>query len=307
MALALVLPDRDTTELARDLRRELPEAAVEEWPHISDPDAVRMAVAWHQPEGVLSAFPNLEAVSSFGAGVDGLIFDPSLPRDVVIGRIVYPGLIDEMAEYVAAVVLARRRRLWEFAELKRERRWRPRPPVEGVTVGLLGLGELGGATARTLRALGLEVLGWSRTPKDLEGVESFTGDEGLTDMAARSDYLVCLLPLTPRTEGVLNRDLFAAARPGCYLINAGRGRHLVERDLLEALESGQLAGACLDAFAAEPLPEDHPFWTHPAVQVTPHVASLTDPRAAAAHVAEDYRRVLAGKPLQHPVPRERGY
>lgn len=307
MALALVLPDRDTSELARDLRRELPEAVVEEWPHISDPDAVRMAVAWHQPEGVLSAFPNLEAVSSFGAGVDGLIFDSSLPKAVAIGRIVYPGLIDEMAEYVAAVVLARRRRLWEFADLKRDRRWRPRPPVEGTTVGLLGLGELGAATARTLRALGLEVLGWSRTPKEFEGVESFTGEEGLTDMAARSDYLVCLLPLTPQTEGILNRELFAAAKPGCYLINAGRGRHLVERDLLEALESGQLAGACLDAFTVEPLPDDHPFWAHPAVQVTPHVASMTDPRAAAAHVAEDYRRTLAGRPLQHPVARERGY
>lgn len=307
MALALVLPDRDTSELARDLRRELPEAVVEEWPHISDPDAVRMAVAWHQPEGVLSAFPNLEAVSSFGAGVDGLIFDSSLPKAVAIGRIVYPGLIDEMAEYVAAVVLARRRRLWEFADLKRDRRWRPRPPVEGTTVGLLGLGELGAATARTLRALGLEVLGWSRTPKEFEGVESFTGEEGLTDMAARSDYLVCLLPLTPQTEGILNRELFAAAKPGCYLINAGRGRHLVERDLLEALESRQLAGACLDAFTVEPLPDDHPFWAHPAVQVTPHVASMTDPRAAAAHVAEDYRRTLAGRPLQHPVARERGY
>lgn len=307
MALALVLPDRDTTELARDLRRELPDATVEEWPHISDPDAVRMAVAWHQPEGVLSAFPNLQAVSSFGAGVDGLIFDTSLPKDLAIGRIVYPGLVDEMAEYVAAVVLARRRRLWEFADLKRERRWRPRPPVAGVTVGLLGLGELGTAAARTLRSLGFAVLGWSRTPKNLEGVESVTGDEGLADMAARSDYLVCLLPLTPRTEGILDRQLFATAKPGCYLINAGRGRHLVERDLLEALDAGHIAGACLDAFATEPLPEDHPFWTHPAVQVTPHVASLTDPRAAAAHVAEDYRRALAGKPLQHPVARERGY
>ncbi len=307
MAIALVLPDRDTTDLARDLRRELPDVAVEEWPHIADPDAVRMAVAWHQPEGVLSGVPNLEAVSSFGAGVDGLIFDPSLPREVAIGRIVYPGLIHEMAEYVSAVVLARRRRLLEFAELKRERTWKPRPPVEGATVGLLGLGELGAATARTLRALGFEVLGWSRTRKDLEGVESYTGDDGLTAMAARSDYLVCLLPLTPKTKGILDRNLFAAARRGCYLINAGRGRHLVERDLLEALETNHLAGACLDAFAAEPLPEDHPFWTHPAIQVTPHVASLTDPQVAAAHVAEDYRRALAGEPLQHPVARDRGY
>lgn len=307
MAIALVLPDRDTTELARDLRRALPDVAVEEWPHVSDPDAVRMAVAWHQPEGVLSAFPNLAAVSSFGAGVDGLIFDSSLPEDAAIGRIVYPGLIHEMAEYVAAVILARRRRLWEFAELQRERRWRPRPPVEGATVGLLGLGELGVAAARTLRSLDFEVLGWSRTRKDLEGVESFTGDDGLGAMAGRSDYLVCLLPLTPETEGILGRKLFGAARPGCYLVNAGRGRHMVEKDLLEALESGRLTGACLDAFTTEPLPDDHPFWSHPAIQVTPHVASLTDPEAAAAHVAEDYRRALGGEPLQHPVARERGY
>lgn len=307
MSIALVLPERDPEELAAAIRLELPGVAVETWPGIADPDGVRMAVAWHQPEGALSAFPNLAAVSSFGAGVDGLLFDPGLPPGVPVGRIVYPGLIEEMAEYVAAVILARRRRLWEFAALQRDARWRPRGPVDGRTVGLLGLGALGARAAGTLVSLGFEVLGWSRSPKEIECVASFTGEDGLLAMAGRCDYLVCLLPLTPGTDGVLSRRLFDAAKPGCYLVNAGRGRHLVEPDLLDALEHGRLAGACLDAFRAEPLPGNHPFWAHPDIRVTPHIASMTDPRAAAAHVAEDYRRVLAGRDLQHPVDRERGY
>lgn len=307
MSIALVLPDRETDELAAAIRREAPDTVVEVWPGITDPDAVRMAVAWHQPEGVLTALPNLAAVSSFGAGVDGLIFEPGLPRDVAIGRIVYPGLVEEMAEYVVAVILTRRRRIREFTALQARRQWRPRPPVAGRTVGLLGLGELGARTAELLVALGFQVLGWSRTPKDIGGVESYTGPDGLSEMAARSDYLVCLLPLTPDTEDILDRSLFEATKPGCYLVNAGRGRHLVEQDLLAALEDERLSGACLDVFRSEPLPEDHPFWRHPAILVTPHVASLTDPAAAAAHIAEDYRRVLAGEALQHPVDRERGY
>lgn len=307
MSIALVLPDRNMEELAEAIRRELPDTVVEIWPNITDPDAVRMAVAWKQPEGVLSVFSNLDAVSSFGAGVDGLIFDPTLPSDVPIGRIVYPGLIEEMAEYVAAVVLARRRRLWAFAALERESRWDPRPPRGGRTVGLLGLGELGAHAAHILAGLGFRVLGWSRTSKDLPDVDSFTGQDGLFEVAELSDYLVCLLPLTPATEGILSRKLFDAAKRGCYVVNAGRGRHLVEDDLLDALEDGRIGGACLDAFAAEPLPTDHPFWSHPDVRVTPHIASITDPAAAAAHIAEDYRRVLAGKALQHPVARERGY
>lgn len=307
MAIALVLPDRDMEALAAAIRDHLPDTPVEIWPRITDPDAVRMAVAWKQPEGVLSALPNLERVSSFGAGVDGLIFDPGLPRDAEVGRIVYPGLVTEMAEYVAAVILARRRRLWQFASLQAEREWRPEPPVAGTSVGLLGLGELGSHAARLLRHLGFRVLGWSRTPKSIEGVESHTGRDGLERMAGECDYLVCLLPLTPETENILARPLFRAAKRGCYLVNAGRGRHLAESDLLEALDAGELSGACLDAFREEPLPADHPFWTHPGIHVTPHIASMTDPEAAAAHVAEDYRRMLGGEPPQHPVDLDRGY
>lgn len=307
MSIALVLPHRDPADLASALRRELPDTPVEVWPRISDPDAVRMAVAWHQPEGVLPGFVNLELISSFGAGVDGLLFDRSLPRDVPLARIVYPGLVDQMGEYVAAVVLAARRRLWEYHDAQRAREWQPLDVTAGSAVGILGLGALGRDAAARLHALGFRVLGWSRSPKRLDGVESLTGQQGLRDMAGRSDYLVCLLPLTRDTEGILARDLFDAAKPGCFLVNVGRGAHLVEADLLDALEDGRLRGACLDVFADEPLPRNHPFWRHPSVHVTPHVASITDPVAAAAHVAEDYRRLENGEPPQHPVAADRGY
>jgi len=307
MSIALIMPDRDPRGLAENIRALDDSVQVECWPDIAEPARVRMAVAWHQPEGVLAALPNLEVVSSFGAGVDGLLADPGLPANAAVARIVYPGLVAQMSEYVIAAWLAWRRRLWEFARQQSERRWAPSVQRAGNTVGLLGLGELGCAAARRLVGLGHDVLGWSRTPKDLPGVESFTGDEGLEGMAARSDCLVCLLPLTDSTRGILRASLFEAVRPGCFLINVGRGGHLVEGDLIPALDAGRLGGACLDVFAEEPLPADHPFWSDPRIHLTPHVASMTDEKAAAAHVVEDWRRILEGRPVAHPVERQRGY
>lgn len=307
MSIALIMPERNPRGLASAIRAIDQGIRVECWPHIGDPDQVRMAVAWHQPGGALSAFPNLEIVSSFGAGVDGLLADPDLPAGVAVARIVYPGLVAQMSEYVVAAWLAWRRRFWEFAREQSQGRWTPRPHRAGDTVGVMGLGELGRDSAARLAGLGYRVLGWSRTPKDLPGVEGFTGEAGLADMAGQSDCLVCLLPLTAQTRGILCAPLFEAVRPGCFLINAGRGAHLVEADLIPALDAGCLGGACLDVFGEEPLPADHPFWGDARIHVTPHVASMTDENAAAEHIVEDWRRIRDGRPPAHPVSRERGY
>lgn len=307
MTIALILPQRDPKDLARRIRDLAPDIDVQCWPDIREPDSVRLAVAWHQPEGAMSEFPNLEAVSSFGAGVDSLVADPTLPRSVQLGRIVYPGLVAQMSQYVIAAVLAQHRGLWRYAEDQREQRWAPRFAGPDCAVGILGLGELGADAARKMSRLGLDVAGWSRTPKSLPGVACLTGDRGLRDLAARSDVLVCLLPLIPETRGILGMALFRVAKPGCFLVNAARGGHLVEDDLLAALAEGYLSGACLDVFHEEPLPPGHPFWSHPQIRVTPHVASMTDLQAAAEHIVEDYRRLEAGGSLQHPVNKERGY
>jgi glyoxylate/hydroxypyruvate reductase A len=169
------------------------------------------------------------------------------------------------------------------------------------------MGQLGAHAADQLSRLGFQVAGWSRTRKDIAGLDSFAGGEELAAFLKRSDILVCMLPLTPATEGILNSATFAQLPAGAYLVNVARGRHLVEEDLLAALDAGRLSGACLDVFREEPLPESHPFWDHPQIIVTPHVSSLTYPRAVAPQLAENYRRLLGGQPLLNVIDRSRGY
>jgi glyoxylate/hydroxypyruvate reductase A len=214
-----------------------------------------------------------------------------------------------MTEYVVWAVLHHCRDMEKYRADQSAMAWLPvfpRPRGE-TSVGIMGLGQLGSHAAATLRDLGFPVLGWSRTPKGIAGVATHWGKEGLGGFLTRTWILVCLLPLTPETRGILNRRTFAALPRGAYLINVARGAHLAKEDLLEALGSGQLSGACLDVFETEPLPAGHPFWSHPRIMVTPHVSSLTDPQAVAVQILENYCRLRRGEPLVHVVDRQRGY
>lgn len=291
-----------------ELAKRLPDLEVRVWPDMGDPADIRYALVWKPPPGLLAGLPNLEVILSLGAGVESLLLDPTLP-DKPLVRMVAGGLTEDMTGYVALQVLRWQRQLDTFAELQRRGEWKHlvhRPSAE-LRVGILGLGVLGEASARVLAQLGFRVTGWSRSPKRLEGIDTLHGDEGLAAMLARSDFLVCLLPLTEETRGILGRRTFAALPAGAVVINAGRGGHLVEADLLEALESGHLGGASLDVFAEEPLPPGHPFWNHPRVHVTPHVAAVTHPSQTAGYVADTIRRHGAGEPLPNLVDRGRGY
>ncbi len=307
----------DKADLWRaEIARHLPDLEIRVWPDLGNPAEIDMALVWKPPAGMLASLPNLALIVSLGAGVEPLLEDPTLP-DVPLVRMVSDGLTVDMAGYVALQVLRWHRRADEFAALQAEARWRPidHKPAPDVTVGILGLGELGAAAARTLRTMEYRVLGWSRSPKSLDGVESFSGTAGLAALLAQTDLLVCLLPLTPDTRGILNAGLFAALPAGAVVINAARGGHLVEADLLEALDHGgsgigghgHLAGASLDVFADEPPPPDHPFWRHPKIRMTPHVAAITHPSRSAEQVAEAVRAFRAGKPLPNLVDRRRGY
>lgn len=306
MTLALILPAEYAGPLREALREMAPELDIQCWPEIHAA-RVPLAVAWRHPSGSLAELPGLEAVLSYGAGVDTLTADPTIPPEVALGRVVYPGLIEQMTEYLEAVVLAQHRGLWDYAAMQHARRWRPLEMPTTATIGILGLGELGEFAARRFQRRGFRVVGWSRRPREIDDVASHVGAQGLIRVAACSDYLICLVPLTPETRGILNAELFRHCKPGACLINVGRGLHLVEDDLMQALNTGQLGAACLDVFTQEPLPADHPFWTHPKIHITPHVASQTDPQAAARHILADYRRLLEGKGLQYPVDRHRGY
>lgn len=286
-----------------------PDMVVHDWPYDGDPAKIDFALIWGPPRGVLRRFPNLQAIFSIGAGIDHLASDPDLPAGVPVVRMVEPGLTAGMNEFVILSVLTHHRFMLDYAVQQRAKIWReiPQIPTNQRTVGILGLGVLGGEAADKIAALGFDVAGWSRRPKERPGITSFHGKDGLQPFLARSHILVCLLPLTADTEGILNARTFAALPRGAALISIGRGGHVVESDLLAALESGQIGGATLDVFRDEPLPPECPFWTHPRVILTPHVASMTIPDSAAAAVVANIRRLRAGKPLQHVVDMSRGY
>ncbi|MDX1711423.1 MAG: glyoxylate/hydroxypyruvate reductase A [Rhodovibrionaceae bacterium] len=304
---------KSDTDRAEDWREAIhaldPDIEFRAYPDIGEPDDIEAALIWKPPEGLLKSFANLKAIFSLGAGVDHLLGDPELPEDVPVVRMVDPALTAGMTEWVTLMVLRHHRELPRYERQERERLWQehmPKPPWRR-RVGILGLGELGADAARALAQLRLDVMGWSRSPKDIEGIACYHGDSGLDDMLAISEILVCLLPLTPQTEGILNARLFAKLPKGAYVVNVGRGRHLVDDDLLQALDSGHLSGAALDVFRKEPLPADHPFWTHPGVFVSPHIASLTMPETAARQVVDNMHRLRRGEPLTNVVDLSRGY
>ena len=308
MALIVRYPWPKPGQMHDNLRRELPDTEVRDWTEPGDKTDIRYAVAWNPPRGGLKTFPNLKYIFSMGAGIDHLTSDPDLP-DVPIVRLIDDSLTQGMTEYVAQQVLHYHRRQPELDEQQRRKSWRELyvPPASERGVGLMGLGKLGSDAARILIALGFKVAAWSRTPKAMADVTSFHGAEGLSPFLAESEILVCLLPLTPATTGILNRDLFANLPKGAYLINPGRGACMVEDDVLSALDSGQLAGASLDVFATEPLPPEHPFWAHPKITVTPHNSSRTNIISAARTIAANIARIEAGEIPEGIVNLERGY
>jgi glyoxylate/hydroxypyruvate reductase A len=301
-------PDDPAEAWRAELRARIPELEVRIWPEVDDPAEIEIALVWRPPPGELARYPNLKAILSLAAGVDGLIADPDLP-DVPIARMVDPSLTRTMTEYVLVAVLRHHRELDRFERAQRAGTWAYAFPPQAAErrVGIMGLGELGAAAAGQLVAHGFQVSGWSRIPKSLEGVVSYAGHGELHPFLHRTDILVCLLPLTAETVGILDAATFAELPHGAFVINVARGRHLVEGDLIEALDSGHLAGATLDVFREEPLPSGNPLWGHPKVLVTPHVASYSVPATAADGVAADIRRVLAGVPPLHRVDRRKGY
>jgi glyoxylate/hydroxypyruvate reductase A len=282
------------------------------WPDKVDSEKVDYACVWKQPPNLLATFPNIKVIFSLGAGVDHLLQDAKLPN-VPIVRVVDPDLTQRMVGYVVMHALLHQRQMKLYGAQQKERHWREHyePPQREMCIGIMGMGVMGKAASQGLRSVGFPVAGWSRSAKQVTGVEMFSGDTDLDKFLARSTILVCLLPLTPQTKGILRYDLFKKlARGGLgapFLINAGRGGLQVEDDILRALQDGTLAGASLDVFETEPLPLSSPFWTHPKVYVTPHNAASSDPRALVVNIMAQIERYERGNPLQNLINRELGY
>jgi glyoxylate/hydroxypyruvate reductase A len=273
-----------------------------------DPLAVRYALVWAPEPGRLKTYPNLRLVISSGAGVDHLAGDTMLP-DVPIVRLGAPEAVWRMREYVALSVLHLHRLWHRFAANQRARVWDelPNPEAPERRVGVMGLGQLGAAALDALRPFGFPLSGWSRSPKALPGVRCFADMRGLKPFLAQCDILVCLLPATPETNGILNAETFAALPRGASVVNAARGSLLVEADLLAALDSGHLEAAVLDVFETEPLPPDSPLWLHPCITITPHVASFPGRPARARFAAEVITAFEAGRALPNLFDPKRGY
>lgn len=278
------------------------------WPETGEANLVRYAAVWEPPRDMAALFPNLELLMSVGAGVDQFDFSV-LPSDLPIVRMLDPGIVDGMLEYCTLAVLALHRNFLDYAADKQDAHWKPISlvPASRRRVGILGLGQLGGALCRRLMPLRFPVSGWSRSERAIDGVTTFAGMAKLPEFLAGVDLLVCLLPLTDETKGILDARLFAHPPKGAGLVNVGRGRHLVQEDLLAALASGQLSGAILDVTDPEPLPKCHPLWSHSRVLITPHVASMTQPETAVDFVLETIVRHRRGLPLRGLVDRSRRY
>jgi glyoxylate/hydroxypyruvate reductase len=278
------------------------------WPEAGNLEEIEYLIAWQAPPEFIAALPRLEVLFSSGAGIDHVDFS-TVPKRVPLVRMVEPGIINGMVEYVSLAVLALHRDFFEYVAQKAARSWNPLevPPASSRTIGVMGLGSLGCAVLDRLASYGFRLRGWNRSPRDIDGVETFTGTPQLHSFLGACDVLVCLLPLTAATEGILGRELFLALPRGAAVINVGRGQHLVDADLLAALDSGHLSRAILDVTDPEPLPVEHPFWTHPRVFVTPHVASMTQPETAAPILLANIRRHQRGETLVGVVDRVRGY
>lgn len=269
-------------------------------------DDIDVALVGAPPPGSFGRLPKLKLVQSLWMGVEKLLADPELPRDVPLARMVDPGMVAAMSETVLAHVLDWHRHFWTYRLWQREKKWKQRRQfmARDRTIGILGLGELGTDAARKLAALGFNVCGWSRRPKQLESVRCSTDFNEVLQM---SDAVVCLLPLTEQTRGILNASALQKIRKSGCVINVARGAHMVTQDLLAALDSGHLARAYLDVFDEEPLPADSPLWSHPGVALTPHVAALTEPRTAIATIVENVARVRRGEVPRYLVDRAAGY
>lgn len=285
-----------------------PDLDLRVWPDAGKLDEVEYLIAWQAPAEFLATLPRLKVLFSSGAGVDHVDFS-AVPAHIPIVRMVEPGIINGMVEYVSLAVLALHRDFFDYVAAKAARVWNPLevPPASARSIGVMGMGSLGRAVLERLGTYGFRLRGWNRSLRRMDGVESFAGPDQLQPFLEGCDILICLLPLTPATRGILNRKLFSALPAGAALINVGRGPHLVDADLLEALDSGRLSRAILDVTDPEPLPAEHPFWTHPRVLVTPHVASMTQPETAAPILLENVRRHRRGEPLLDLVDRSRGY
>lgn len=306
MGIAIISPGRNPSAWIKNIKEIDKEIDIQVFPDIVNKEKITTVMLWQHPKGILSEFPNLKLICSMGAGVDHILSDDSIDPSLPICRIVDEKLTFSMTNYCIMGILNYHRRTARFVQLQNSKVWDMTSPEIDIYVGVLGVGELGGDVVKKLQFMNFSVLGYGNSPKENMTYPYFYGDQ-LDDFLQKVNVLVCLLPLTAKTENFLNIDFFRKCKKDTYLINVARGSHLVEEDLLVAIEEGYISGAMLDVFRNEPLPKDHPFWEAEKITITPHIASVTNPKAAAPQIVENYHRMLNNQPLVNLVDRQKGY
>ena len=303
------LPEWMTNEVLKaQLQPLLPDVDIRYAPNLGDLSEVVMVACVWLPAGWARMLPNLRLVQKLGAGVEAIVDDPDLPPNVQVTRLKPDIPAQEMAEYCLAHVLWQQRNMYRHIQDQAIKKWDPIPPrkTAETTIGILGLGHIGGQIASLFAQLGFRVLGWSRSAKLIEGVDCRFGADALYPLLGECDYVASVLPSTAQTRNLFNRSTFAAMKTGATLINVGRGDLIVDNDLLNALNNGHLGRAVLDVFHAEPLSREHPFWSHPQITITPHVSGWHVDNSFTT-IAENYRRLIDGRTPINLVNRERGY
>lgn len=307
--IVIILPTIKNKEpLVNALKTEKPGLEVEIYPDDTQRQDTEFLLVWNPPAGVFKKYPNLKVISSMAAGVTHILKNTDLPNVPIIKMNNFQQQRN-LAVFVLSLVLNRLRRLYIYARQEAQNKWKSHPYglPKNTTVAIMGIGNIGREVARLLKLNGFDVTGWSRSKKHLGGIKTFHGEDQKSDFLKTAEILVNILPLTEETKSILNTTVFEQLPKGAHLINVGRGGHLNEDDLLKALENEQLSGAALDTFKEEPLPENHPFWQHPKIMITPHTASSVDPKLVAPKIIRNYEHMKKDEPLEDVIDSEKGY
>ena len=308
MSILIVSTARASASWVSTLKEKDPSLDIQVYPDVERPEDVEFAISWKHPEGIYQNYPHLKVIASMGAGVNHILKDKHLPKEIKVTRIVDEQLTKDMSYFVLLQCLAVTRNLFHHLSDQESKTWKVKSyqTPEETKVGIMGYGVLGQAAGRVLKSNGFDVCGYANSSKIIDGVTIYGANE-LDNFLKNTQILVCLLPVTSETKGVLDIELFKKLNKNSYLINVARGEHLVEDDLILALEQDILAGASLDVFQKEPLPENHPFWNHPNIQITPHIASMTDPESVASQLLENYKRMQSDESLMNEVDVQKEY
>ncbi len=307
--IVIIAPNRDVDSWVKALKQQDDQLEVEVYPQDTQREKTEFILTWNPPQDVFQNYPNLKVIASMGAGVKHIFNNNTVAEKIAVTKVVDKQLEKDLGVFVLAAALNHLRDIPFYYAKQQESEWQPKKYArpEETCVGILGFGTIGQAVGETLHKNDFKVIGYANSPKNHENIKTFSGKDSFTEFLQQSDILVCLLPLTEETQGILAASVFKQLKKGAYLINVGRGAHLNENDLLEAINNEQLSGAALDVFQEEPLPQEHIFWPHPKIDITPHVASVTHPKRVSKQIIENYNRMQSEEKILHQIDKEKGY